>query len=92
MERRAFFISPIGDEDSDDRKRFITVSRLLKICCESTGFDLITPLDFDLGAQITSEIMNALVDVDCCIADITGNNPNVMYELGVRRQSGGAYF
>lgn len=46
-------------------------------------FDEVTRFDQSIGS-IISGIVENLNSSDLVIADLTGNNPNVMYELGVR--------
>jgi hypothetical protein len=63
--------------------------------CDSAYYNAILPacaelsvkcerLDADLSEQsIVQQIVNGIYDADVVIADITGANPNVFYELGI---------
>jgi hypothetical protein len=79
-ERTCFFLSPIGKEGSVERKNsdhvehflLIPVLSRLRFNTESLRSDQ------DHTASITKEMRKRLREVDLCIADITGHNPNVM--------------
>ena len=74
---RCFIVMPFSLEWSDD------VHHTLSGACKSMavhpvrGDDLFTPTD------ILVDIWHSLNDADFVIADITGRNPNVLYELGI---------
>jgi len=36
------------------------------------------------SGEITTQVVEQLKSAEYCIVDITGSNPNVMYELGIR--------
>jgi nucleoside 2-deoxyribosyltransferase len=38
--------------------------------------------------RITDQIVNAIETADLIVADLTGNNPNVMFELGYADRAG----
>lgn len=73
----SFIVMPFGQEWSAD------VHRILASACEAAGVrpvrgdDLFTPTD------ILEDIWQAINAADFVIADITGRNPNVLYELGI---------
>jgi hypothetical protein len=77
--RRAscFIVMPFGQPWSAN------VHRILARACESAGVrpvrgdDLFTPTD------ILEDIWQSINAADFIIADITGRNPNVLYELGI---------
>jgi len=72
-----FIVMPFGQEWSAD------VHRILAGACDATGVrpvrgdDLFTPTD------ILEDIWQGINAADFVIADITGRNPNVLYELGI---------
>jgi hypothetical protein len=72
-----FIVMPFGQEWSAD------VHRILARACETAGVrpvrgdDLFTPTD------ILEDIWQSINAADFVIADITGRNPNVLYELGI---------
>jgi hypothetical protein len=54
---------------------------------EPEGFLIITPDEGHIGS-IMDQILLNLEQVDILVADITGNNPNVMYEIGIYHSFG----
>jgi len=72
-----FIVMPFSQEWSAD------VHRILASACEAVGVrpvrgdDLFTPTD------ILEDIWQSINAADFVIADITGRNPNVLYELGI---------
>jgi hypothetical protein len=72
-----FIVMPFSQEWSAD------VHRILARACEAAGVrpvrgdDLFTPTD------ILEDIWQSINAADFVIADITGRNPNVLYELGI---------
>ena len=85
-----FVICPIGSDDSDDRKHS---DRVLKHLIKPAIKNVTSQDDdecvhrADLIAKpghITQQIIEKLRSTDIVIADLTGQNANVMYELGLR--------
>lgn len=80
----AFVICQVGDEGSKERERADEIFRFVvePIVKE---FDL-TPQRSDRDptpGQVTAQIIRSLTAARVVIADLTGRNPNVYYELGV---------
>jgi hypothetical protein len=78
-----FILMPFGAEWSDD------VHAVIERACEAVGKSLgIRDLRWERADQIatpgrvTDQIFDRIDRADAVIADITGNNPNVMLELG----------
>jgi tetratricopeptide (TPR) repeat protein len=88
-ERSCFFISPIGGRDSDARRRSNDVMEyLLRDRLAASGYALVRADQLsDLG-RIDDHVIDHLLDDDLAVCDLTGLNPNVMYELGVRHAAG----
>jgi hypothetical protein len=84
-EKNCFVISPISDEGSDVRKR---ADQLFEYVIEKTvkkfGYSPIRADMIPRPGIITSQIIEHLLKDDLVIADLTGRNPNVFYELGIR--------
>ncbi len=86
MAKSCFFISRIGDPDSAERA---FSDKLLKFivapAVRSCGYDV--PIRADQITQpgvITTQVFAHLWNDDLVVADLTGDNPNVFYELAVR--------
>ncbi|HKO38822.1 MAG TPA: hypothetical protein VJU14_10680 [Solirubrobacterales bacterium] len=86
FERECFFIAPIGDEDSEIRKRSNGVRDWLVRPAAEAADDLETIRADDVGepGQITVQAVQHCLKAKAAVADLTGGNPNVYYELSVR--------
>lgn len=91
-----FVIGPIGDRDapigSPQRMTYETSYEVFESIIEPacSRFDL-TPFRADLIAapgEITEQVFTHVMQADIVIADLTGGNPNVMLELGLRYGTG----
>jgi hypothetical protein len=71
--------SPIGDIDFDSIYSMLIQPTVLSLGLSCTRGD-----DSDLGANMQKGLIGLAVQSDLMIADITTNNPNVMYDLGIR--------
>lgn len=91
-EARCFVIGPIGDRQaafgSEERLQYEqsiqTWDYVIKPACEALGLN---PVRADMIAEpgeITEQVCRHLRDDEVVIADVTGGNPNVLYELGLR--------
>lgn len=86
--RKCFVICPIGEEGTEIR---INSDKLLKYIispvCEACGF-IAERVDKQNDANsITQTIIDSLENSDLVIADISGHNPNVFYEMGYRART-----
>ena len=92
-EYTCFFVSPISQPETEIRKNSDLVkSLLLTPALTQCGFATERIIRSDeLGTANIQEDMKAHLDNDeLCVVDITGLNPNVMYEFGYRRGLGKA--
>ena len=80
-----FVISPIGAPSSDTRKFADKVLDLI-IKPAVNAFDYLAVRSDEIAkpGDITTEIIQHLVNDPLVIADLTGHNPNVFYELAIR--------
>ncbi|MFC3533070.1 hypothetical protein ACFOLG_12875 [Vogesella facilis] len=90
--KTCFVISPIGDDGSEVRQRADKVLlHIIKPALQPLGYEIIRADSMPKTGMITSQIVNAIVDSDLVIADLTGHNPNVFYELAIRHCSNKPY-
>jgi len=83
--KTCFFIAPIGDEGSPERKRSDLVLRhIVEPVVEKFGYKAVRGDKIDKPGLITSQVIQGVLDSDLVIADLTGKNPNVFYELALR--------
>jgi hypothetical protein len=80
-----FVISPIGEEDSETRKCSDQVLKhIITGPIEQLGYEVIRADKISEPGIITSQIIENIVEASLVIADLTGKNPNVFYELALR--------
>lgn len=88
--KKCFVIAPIGDDGSTIRDHSDTVlAYLINPVIETLGFGPGERADH-LGKPgiITTQVVERIANDDLVIADLTGHNPNVFYELAIRHASG----
>lgn len=84
-----FFISPMGEHDSEERRNSDTVLEvLLQQRLRPLGFDVRRADHLSDIGRIDDQMLDQLVGAELAVCDVTGLNPNVMYELGVRHAVG----
>jgi hypothetical protein len=74
---RCFIVMPFSYEWSNDVHRTLSDACQALVVQPVRGDDVFTPTD------ILDDIWHSLNGADFVIADITGRNPNVLYELGI---------
>lgn len=81
-----FFVSPIGEDGSTERKNSDAVMNyFLKPICKEFGYEL-KRSDLDSTIEkIDQSIIDYLKNSELVICDLTGHNPNVFYEFGYRQ-------
>ncbi len=83
--RPCFVISPIGDPGSDIRKRADQVLRyVIEPAASNCGYDALRSDKISEPGLITSQVIQHIVEDPLVVADLTGSNPNVFYELAIR--------
>jgi len=84
-DRICFVITPIGESGSDIRKRSDQVLKhVIRPAAKSCGFRAIRADEISEPGIITTQVLQHIVDDPMIVADLTGQNPNVFYELAVR--------
>jgi hypothetical protein len=80
-----FVIAPIGEAGSDIRKRSDQVLKhVIAPAVETCGYDALRADQISEPGMITSQVIQHIVDDPLVVADLTGWNPNVFYELAIR--------
>ena len=78
-----FVICPIGEEGTGTRNRSDKVwNNIIKPA--TTGYRIVRADKISVSGSITKQIIEYLLTADLVIADLSGHNPNVFYELAVR--------
>lgn len=87
--KECFFIAPIGDEGSETRERSdMLMEYIVEEAVSDFGYSVTRADQMDQPGSITSQIIEMTVESDLVVADLTGHNPNVFYELAVRHATG----
>lgn len=87
--KKCFVVSPIGDDKSDVRRNADQLfNHIIKPVCEKCGFNAIRIDHENTPDSITQGILDCLYNYDLVIADLTGHNPNVFFEIGYRTSIG----
>lgn len=93
---KAFVIGPIGDKQASDgtparvayEEGVQILEEVIIPACTAFGVDAIRADTITKTGEIPEQIFRHLRDAPVVIADLTGANPNVMYELGLRHTTG----
>lgn len=89
MEKICFFIAPIGTPDSFIRRRSDRVlDRLLAPTLKRLGYRVIRLDRLAVLGSLSVQIRALIRQADLVVADLTGANANVFYELGFRHATG----
>lgn len=79
------FICPISKPNTEIRRRSDDImDNILYPIAKSIDYSVVRA-DFLTGEVIIEDIINMIMEADIVVADLTGFNPNVFYELGVRK-------
>jgi hypothetical protein len=82
--KKGFFISQIGVKNSPERSRADEVYEFIVIpVCVELGIDITRSDRESTPGPVGHQIIRSLTTADVVVADVTGRNPNVNYELGV---------
>ncbi len=81
-----FVVSPIGETDSEIRSNADKLFKyIISPVCESCGFEPVRVDQINDSDSITQTIIDKLLSSELVIADISGHNPNVFFEMGYRK-------
>ncbi|WP_273453295.1 hypothetical protein [Nevskia ramosa] len=92
----AFVVGPIGDRDAEDgdparlayEEGIQVFEEVIVPACTAFGLDAFRADMISRSGEIPEQVFRQLRDCPVVIADLTGANPNVMYELGLRHTTG----
>lgn len=90
--KKCFLICPIGEEESPARRRSDQLlAHILKPLLEAAGYEAQRADLMPMPGMITTQIVRAIDAAELVIADLTGANANVFYELAIRHATGKPY-
>jgi hypothetical protein len=86
LSKSCFIISPIGEENSEIRARADEVLEfiIMPVVREQLHYDVKRSDMIANPGLITNQVIQHIANDDLVIADLTGHNPNVYYELAIR--------
>lgn len=83
--KSCFVISPIGEDGSEIRKRADTIMEYIIVpAVKQCGYEATRADKIAEPGMITSQVIQRIIDDEVVVADLTGRNPNVFYELAIR--------
>lgn len=83
--RICFVIAPIGKEGSDVRVRSDQVlNHIISPAAKECGYETVRADQISEPGLITSQVIQHVVEDPLVVADLSGWNPNVFYELSLR--------
>ncbi len=84
--KTCFIISPIGEKNSDIRKRSDEILKYIikPIIQDEFNYNTIRADEISEMGIITDQIIQHIVYNDLVVCDLTGGNPNVYYEIAIR--------
>jgi hypothetical protein len=85
IEKLCFVIAPIGEPDSEIRKRSdVVLKHIIHPAVSIKSYKAIRADQISEPGIITTQIIQHIIEDPLVMADLTGKNPNVFYELAIR--------
>lgn len=86
---KCFVISPIGTSGTDGYQRAKNVLEyVITPAAKEVGLEAVRADDLSQPGSVATQIIQQLISAKMVVADLTGLNPNVFYELAVRDSFG----
>ena len=82
--KKCFVISPIGQPGSDVREQADAVlDYIIEPALKGMEIEAVRADKLAEPGLVTDQVIGAILNYDLCIADLSGQNPNVFYELAI---------
>lgn len=86
--KTCFIVTPIGDNNSDIRRHIDGIIDQAIIPAIGDKYEItVAHRKYEIGS-INDRVVKSVYEADLVIANLTGTNPNVMYELAIRYSFG----
>lgn len=83
-----FYITPIGQPESADRKHSdLFLGSIVEPAMEELGLEVVRADQIAKPGMITAQVIEYVTKAKLVIADLSHHNPNVFYELALRHAS-----
>ena len=87
--KKCFIITPIGPNSSEIRREIEgVIDAAILPLLERKSFEGVVAHRINKSGSINTQVIEHIVNDDLAIVNLTGLNPNVMYELAVRHATG----
>lgn len=87
--KKCFIISPIGQAETEINKKANGLyNAVIKPVLKNLDYECVRADEIDSPGSINTQIMNKIIDSELVIVNLSGLNPNVMYELALRHAIG----
>ena len=85
QQKSCFIITPIGGDNSEIRRKTDgLISAIIRPVLNELGYKPVIPHEMTRLGSITDQVIYSILNADIVIANLSGLNPNVMYELAIR--------
>lgn len=85
-QKRCFVIMPISDPAGYSEGHFSRVyEHLIRPACLAADYEPIRADEVQKTNYIIVDVLRRILDSDLVVCDLSGRNPNVLYELGIRQ-------
>lgn len=77
---------PIGDSNEFPKEHYSRVYKhIFRPACEKAGFSPLRADEVSSTNHIVLDVLKNIIDSDLVLCDLSSQNPNVLYELGIRQ-------